>query len=112
MSKRKYKYRRPKKRGWRVPTKQEKINRAYIKEIKEVPCADCGQSYPSCVMDFDHVTGRKLGNISLVARSWSLEKLIKEIAKCQIVCSNCHRIRTFIQRPPPPEKEPHDPNQD
>ena len=71
-----------------------------VLEMKKVPCADCGKRYPHYVMDFDHHEGiGKLGNISnLINRNFlSMEKLRKEIEKCDVVCANCHRIRTFAR---------------
>jgi hypothetical protein len=44
-------------------------------------------------MDFDHVRGEKLFGIA-VNMNISWERLEAEIAKCEIVCANCHRIRT------------------
>jgi hypothetical protein len=44
-------------------------------------------------MDFDHVRGRKLFNIGASLSTVSLVRLLKEIAKCEIVCANCHRLR-------------------
>lgn len=68
----------------------------YIKKAKDVPCADCGKSYPYYVMDFDHVHGEKTTEINRMRRDrFSLTRIKEEIAKCEIVCSNCHRIRTF-----------------
>lgn len=63
-----------------------------VKE-KDKPCADCGHSFPTCCMDFDHVRGKKSFDIASNVTS-STEKLIAEIAKCDVVCANCHRIRT------------------
>lgn len=73
--------------------------KAWIRELKESnPCLDCGISYPWYVMDFDHVTGKKSGNISkMVATSVAKEKLLEEISKCELVCANCHRERTFTR---------------
>ena len=65
-----------------------------INDFKDKPCADCGIRYPSYVMDFDHTLGNKLHNISRM-RNHSIENLLIEIAKCDVVCANCHRIRTF-----------------
>lgn len=74
---------------------QRDLLQRYVVECKSVPCLDCGRSYPSYVMDFDHVKGVKDKAISqLVKNSVSIEKLQAEIEKCEIVCSNCHRIRT------------------
>lgn len=71
--------------------------RKWIRELKESkPCADCEISYPWYVMDFDHVRGEKGGNIShMVARLHAKQKILDEIEKCELVCSNCHRGRTF-----------------
>lgn len=66
-----------------------------IVEAKNVPCMDCGQSYPSYVMDFDHRDpSTKKFDIAKVYKISSEQKLRDEIAKCDVVCSNCHRIRT------------------
>lgn len=71
--------------------------RKFINEIKNKPCADCGLEYPYFVMDFDHRKGvDKITDVALmVRRGWSKEKIELEIEKCDIVCANCHRIRTF-----------------
>jgi hypothetical protein len=70
----------------------------HVRKFKDKPCADCGESYPYYVMDFDHRPGTdKLFEIAdyLATRVVSTyEKLDAEIAKCDVVCSNCHRIRT------------------
>jgi hypothetical protein len=69
---------------------------AYIKKAKNKPCADCGKKFPYYVLDFDHVKGKKSFNISsAVNMGVSLERLLEEIKKTEIVCSNCHRERTF-----------------
>lgn len=46
-------------------------------------------------MDFDHVRGTKKFAISTYAHAVSSETLTKEIAKCDLVCANCHRERTY-----------------
>ena len=67
-----------------------------IEKAKDKPCADCGKRYPWYVMDLDHVRGSKDKKVSiLINRAVSLEKLQAEIDKCDVVCANCHRERTF-----------------
>lgn len=74
---------------------QEELGRKLIRQAKAKPCADCGVQYPHYVMDFDHLPEfEKLKNVSNMLRH-SLEALQKEIDKCEVVCSNCHRVRTF-----------------
>ena len=67
--------------------------RAFVDSLKALPCTDCKQEFVPCVMDFDHVRGEKkfeIGKGSLVTRV----VLLHELAKCDLVCANCHRIRT------------------
>lgn len=72
------------------------VVRKEIDAAKSVPCKDCGGTFPTYCMDFDHVRGVKILNIGAATGTWAsnLPKLREEIAKCDIVCSNCHRIRT------------------
>lgn len=66
-----------------------------VKELKGRPCADCGQSFPPYVMDFDH-RGEKECDVSRVVRlGWGLARINAEVAKCDVVCANCHRQRTW-----------------
>lgn len=70
--------------------------RKLIADLKSVPCADCEKFYPTHVMDFDHVRGKKL--FRLGDSAWKIKtksRIVAEAAKCDIVCANCHRIRTF-----------------
>lgn len=62
------------------------------------PCVDCGEPDP-LVLDFDHVRGQKDNSISVLAFSFGapLNRIQKEIDKCEIRCSNCHRRKTAKQ---------------
>lgn len=66
-----------------------------INALKNRPCIDCGLKYPPECMDFDHVRGKKLFTIGERRRQ---SGLLAEIAKCDLVCANCHRIRTRARR--------------
>lgn len=69
--------------------------RSVIDLAKQVPCTDCGKNYPPYVMDFDH-QGEKDTNVAkMFGACVSVERLRDEIAKCEVVCANCHRERTF-----------------
>lgn len=55
-------------------------------------CADCGYNTHHVALDFDHIKGEKSIN---VCNAKSISQAKKEIEKCEVVCSNCHRIRTY-----------------
>lgn len=73
----------------------------FVRRTQEIkgttPCSDCGLKYPHYVMDFDHVRGKKRFNIASTSSIPSMRALEEEIAKCDVVCSNCHRHRTFMR---------------
>ena len=70
--------------------------KSLLQVLKNRPCVDCGIQYPSCVMDFDHVRGEKLFNLSHNYTT-TIEAMLFEASKCDIVCANCHRIRTHLK---------------
>ena len=74
----------------------------FVNKIKSKPCSDCGQTFHPCAMDFDHVRGTKLRNISKIVChiGRNLLKLKAELAKCELVCANCHRVRTLKRQKP------------
>lgn len=74
-------------------------NKDYVRKIKEEnPCADCGQYFHFSQMDFDHIQGKKKHNVARYANSAVSIKTIKdELNKCELVCANCHRYRTWLR---------------
>jgi hypothetical protein len=60
--------------------------------FREHPCADCGQTDP-IILEFDHL-GRKEFTIAAGIRTRNWQAVLDEIAKCDVVCANCHRRRT------------------
>jgi hypothetical protein len=73
-------------------------NRLLVNAFKSKPCLDCGNNYPIECMDFDHINGEKLYNVSKMVHHCSTNAMLNEIAKCEVVCANCHRIRTAKRR--------------
>lgn len=79
-------------------------NRGIVIEAKKAPCTDCGNPFPPICMDFDHregeekIFGYKGGVSALVNVGAAVETLQAEIEKCDLVCANCHRIRTAKKR--------------
>ncbi len=72
----------------------------WVDELKSsTPCLVCKVCFPPEAMDFDHVRGRKRKNVSSMVRyNWSRELIEAEIAKCDLVCANCHRTLTKERR--------------
>jgi len=64
--------------------------------LQEHPCIDCGNFDPR-VLEFDHRDDvSKTREVSIMT-SWSWASIMEEIAKCDVRCANCHRIRTQVQ---------------
>jgi hypothetical protein len=73
----------------RMDTKQ------FIWDLKNGPCTDCKKMYHPTQMDFDHTSSDKEKDISrLYSSNATKEKILEEVAKCELVCANCHRLRT------------------
>lgn len=76
---------------------REQLN-LVVRRAKDKPCMDCGIKYPYYVMQFDHL-GEKAFNIAEAPGSAiPLPRLLREIAKCEVVCANCHMERTHQRR--------------
>lgn len=83
----------------RAGAKRYERNRySVIQYLKDNPCVDCGES-DLVVLEFDHrEPSEKSAQIGNVLGSWSWERLMTEIVKCDVRCANCHRRRTSRQR--------------
>jgi hypothetical protein len=64
-----------------------------IEYFRSHPCKDCGEADP-IVLEFDHLGDDKAFNIAKGIRDRSWQAVLDEIAKCEVVCANCHRRRT------------------
>ena len=75
---------------------KQDVGREYIwNHLSTHPCVDCGQSYPA-VLEFHHVRGVKRKEVTrLVRDGYSIKTIQKEIDKCDVVCANCHKLRTY-----------------
>ncbi len=74
--------------------------RDWYNKLKDKPCTDCKLKWPPYVMQFDHLPEftktEEVGK--MVIDNWPKEKIIDEISKCELVCGNCHSIRTFERK--------------
>lgn len=72
------------------------VNQDYIYEYFQThPCTDCGESN-WIVLEFDHVRGDKTKNVCDMMLM-PLQSVMDEIAKCESVCANCHKIRSYTR---------------
>lgn len=80
-------------------TRRQAATTAFLRELREVPCADCGGRFAGHQMDFDHCvpSQKRFWLTSARAALKSRTQLLEEAAKCEVVCANCHRLRTRKQ---------------
>ena len=68
-------------------------------ELKaSLPCVDCGGFFHHAAMTWDHLPGREKVNEVSNLRRFSRNAVLAEIAKCELVCANCHAVRSFERR--------------
>lgn len=75
------------------------IQKRKLWEYKEAAgCQDCGEKYPHWMLDFDHRPEyTKLDSPTQIIHKYSLARALEELNKCDVVCPNCHRIRTYTR---------------
>jgi hypothetical protein len=74
--------------------------REFLAASKTGPCKDCKNNYPPVAMDFDHLFNKICGVSKIIKSNISITKLKSEISKCDLICANCHRIRTHSRQFP------------
>lgn len=81
----------------RVAKRKQTLSEAIDAIKARTPCADCGNKFHPCAMDFDHLDAtQKIADVSrLRSMNVNMKRILDEIAKCELVCANCHRIRTY-----------------
>jgi hypothetical protein len=66
-----------------------------VEFLRGHPCVDCGETDP-LGLEFDHLEAKNF-NIAKGIRDRKWQAVIDEIAKCDVVCANCHRRRTALR---------------
>lgn len=78
-------------------TKYEAETHQYLCEyLSNHPCVDCGEK-DILVLEFDHQRDKDKDISWMVRYHYSLDRIKKEIEKCEVRCANCHRRKTAIQ---------------
>lgn len=73
----------------------QRAGRAFVDALKSVPCADCSGVFDPVCMDFDHRPGEvKRYAVAKMVGKFTPDAIRAEVAKCDVVCANCHRLRT------------------
>lgn len=96
----------------KINSKSDEEKQAFIRQVKRLPCQDCGNHFHPWVIEFDHRDPSQ--KEFSIARSFhngncSLKRIKAELAKCDGLCANCHRLRTVRRAEglpatlPPPE---------
>lgn len=92
--------------AWRAvdrlpPSWKRRLERQDVNDLIKLMhgCADCGWAEWPRGLDWDHVRGAKIRIVStLIANGRPWTEVLAEMAKCEVVCANCHRIRTLTRR--------------
>ena len=70
-----------------------------VKKWKDRRCVHCGVKYHHAARQCDHVREEKIFNIADAARlQKSDEEILQELAKCDVVCANCHSMKSYTER--------------
>jgi hypothetical protein len=72
------------------------------------PCVDCGETDIQ-VLQFDHLADKRFDLGRMISGSWSWAAVEREIAKCEVRCANCHRLKTalrYLERRGPVRESP------
>jgi hypothetical protein len=78
--------------------RKRKKNYAWVWELRaNTPCKDCGRKYHPVMMEFDHRVPMEKTALVSALMNFSPNRIMEEINKCDLVCSNCHQYRTYTR---------------
>jgi len=79
--------------------RRKELIKWFVDIKSELSCKQCGFSHPAA-LDFHHLNPEeKLYEVSVMpGKSISKTKILAEMAKCEVYCSNCHRILHWEKR--------------
>lgn len=71
----------------------------WVRSLKDAPCVDCGGRFHPAAMHWDHLPGTtKRDDLGRLVNGHGRRAILEEIEKCELVCANCHAVRTFERR--------------
>lgn len=77
-----------------ISKRRGKLQQLILAYLQRHPCTDCGET-DVMVLEFDHLRNKKANIAQLLSNIVSWGMIEKEIEKCEVVCANCHRRRTY-----------------
>lgn len=75
----------------------------WFKEYKStLKCSQCGENHISC-LDFHHTrpTEKEYSVSNMLNSTYSINRIKKELDKCIVLCSNCHRKHHYNEKKGP-----------
>ena len=71
----------------------------FVNYKKQLVCVTCGHNHPAA-LDFHHVEQKKSNRKvhKLVSDGHTKKRILEEIDKCVVLCSNCHREHHHDER--------------
>jgi hypothetical protein len=90
-------YKQHKKKILGKALKAQEEDRIWLRELKDnKPCMDCKVVHRHFALDYDHRDpSKKLAAVGNVLNRNGREAALKEMSKCDLICANCHRYRTY-----------------
>jgi hypothetical protein len=79
------------------PSVRKKTDLIQMYKLKR-GCTDCGYNSHPEALEFDHTDDNKKFTIGSQIANYSVESLMEEVSKCEVVCANCHAVRTANRR--------------
>ena len=74
-----------------VKRRKEQIKKWFELYKKNLFCSRCGETHPA-TLEFHHNKENKEMNVSeMIYNGYSIQRINKEVAKCVVLCANCHR---------------------
>ena len=85
-------------------TRRRDLRKSIINERRNRPCTDCKREFPVCCMEFDHLRDKIKTVSQMMIGEAPVERILAEIEKCEVVCTNCHRTRSRSRKQTCPRK--------
>lgn len=80
--------------------RQRKVEiKQWVDDVRRQGKCQCGESHPGC-LDFHHTDplSKEISISKMAEQGWGRDRILKELEKCQVLCSNCHRKLHWVER--------------